>query len=1262
VELASKGVTAAGLDVLVAATVARTLTFLDLSSNRLGNVGVKILADNLICRSGPSSPLEALHLRDCFIGADGAFALAAALPSAPSLQLLDISDNMLQSRGVARIADALPSCSSLTHLLADSCYALSAGSAALARGAQGAPRLAHLSMANNHPGDAGYMCIAELIKSSPALHCIDASGTAVGLPRVCSGAAGARGAMGADGAQEQPADQGQWEHSTHQDTSESFGVVFAVDRSTAGVLPAGTAGTLAATSGRLSSALTTVMGETVFGHRRTALSITTVDEIASALAGAVATRVVHLRGLQLPTGGLQTLLQSVQGDPSMQQVGTLQELHLDENPVNPAYATACGDAALASAQSNWRLCYVGLHRCGLASQQLQIIQQALAQNNSRCQEMQANEGIHAAIAAEQQRVAALSSALAAEHDASTKNQVQLDRLRHSSLQLKDSLGYQHSQGHEHKASDVDASTVHSASDSLGSALHMVAAVPDSRESDFPGADAQLLRQLRDLRHTRAQLQESVPRASAMASSTHRSLHSAQEELHTLQSATAVARAQREAMLQEQQQLEADIAQLRRQQQESEEATAQQSAREAAARSAAAALKAQLEALQDSISAGHAELRAIRATRLAMSQDIIPAMHASEVAARRAAASAAQLEADLRGRLASTAALAEAVQHQVANERHRMTMLPQQQPAEVAYSSPMAARTILVSPRSDTPSSPVPAPVPPLPLQQSDAVNETIMPEEEVVSPVLSEPHVAEIAVGPDTPPPAAEQPPLATLPECLMDLVDSEGSALTVHCGVAMRSADELHMGSVTVHSVAWPPAQALRRESDGQAWSPDGRPNSDSDPDEQSDSTVVDLRGLYQFGVSPWDALLELRMSGGDGTPRPLGLGSPAASARSHSPSPAQLGSPGGNKPHSRRVSILSSWLSSVRVYTGEVTTVSLQCALVLPEVPSSIRLQLRNPDSAVALLHALLLHVPERLQRSVNEALQILEPPSPPSVGSSDDVQQLSEEGETTTPSPRQGGGDENESPVDVAHDVHSSLSVEVAEVHSPGVAGGASPGFGRGPLELQPAGHGSIDAPVLPSTTSTPHATTPYTPFSDATVASGTHTKPVAASPQPAAVPQADIIQARPPVTGFVLTEPPGWGQHNPISYSPREFAGAAAQAPSVGTPAVAAPPPAPTGDDTMHQAPGVRDAAAVPVPPDDASPKVVDSIRGYTWKLLQELWAAQTLPKYGELRKHVARQLNYGGGVLKGKEWRVWFRATVDDLLATLYAQTETAEDM
>jgi hypothetical protein len=60
------------------------------------------------------------------------------------------------------------------------------------------------------------------------------------------------------------------------------------------------------------------------------------------------------------------------------------------------------------------------------------------------------------------------------------------------------------------------------------------------------------------------------------------------------------------------------------------------------------------------------------------------------------------------------------------------------------------------------------------------------------------------------------------------------------------------------------------------------------------------------------------------------------------------------------------------------------------------------------------------------------------------------------------------------------------------------------------------------------------------------------------------------------------------------------------------------------------------------------------------MLQELWAAQTLPKYGELRKHVTRQLNYGGGVLKGKEWRVWFRATVDDLLATLSAQADEAE--
>ena len=1303
VELASKGVTAAGLDVLVAASVARTLTFLDLSSNRLGNVGVKILSESLLGRSGPSSPIRALHLRDCFIGADGAFALAAALPSAPSLELLDISDNMLQSRGVSRIADALPSCGNLSHLLADSCYALSAGSAALARGAQRAPRLAHLSMANNHPGDAGYTCIAELIKCSPVLHCIDASGTASTPPYVCGGGGFAT-----------PHEEGCTNpDETQQDASQSFGMLSAVDRSTSAAPSA--AAHLASTSTSLSSALTTVMGETVFGHRRSGLRSGTVEALADGLRAAVSTRVVHLRGLQLPSEGLRQLLQALQGDPALRTVGTVQELHFDNNAVSPAYATACGDAAITAAEYNWRLCHVSLHNCGISAEQLQTLSALLAQNSSKRHERQANEGIHEAIEQEQQRVAALAATLAAEHAAATQNKVSLGRTQQNSLQLRDSLGQSGLLPGESKSRSDDASSVHSATDSLSSGLRLVSAINSSDQPDFPGADPQLQRQLRDLRHTHSQLQDSVPRASAAASCAHRSLHGAQEELQRLQSAVAVARAQREAMLQEQTQLEGDIAQLRAQQQQSEEAAAAHKAREGAARSAAAALKAQLEALQDSIAAGHAELRAMRATRLAMSQDILPAMHAAEANARRAAASAAQLEADLRGRLASTAALADAVQHQVANERHRMTMLPQQQLHEPVVSSPVATRTIIVSPRSDPPSPPVPS----LPLQTTQEVDETIMPDLEAH---VSETHVSEIAVGPDTPPPTGApspkpQPPPASLPECLMDLVDTEGSALTVHCGIAMRSAQESSLGSVTVHSVAWPPAQALRRESDGQPWSPDGQPDSEGEADAKTDSVVVDLRSLYQFGVSPWDALLELRVSGGGSTPRSPSPGSALAT-------PTQLGSPQAGTPHAQRVAILSSWLSAVRVFSGDITTVSLQCALVLPEVPSTIRLQLRNTDSAIALLQALLQHVPERLQRSVNEALQTLDPPSPLSSSESvdalddspapnmDAAQEQQEEQASKNQTTKldshalSSGGGRLPSPAPAFVEVADAPSpgpapafVEVADAPSPG-PGISSPGFREAQLEQRPAGHGNIDAPVFPPSTptSTPRAHSPYTPFSDVreSVPASPYSDQAAGGEiavQPAPEPQmgsgvpidasaapseAGMIEARPPVSGFVLTEPPGWGQHNPVSYSPRGLmdghgvqghagVGSVGQAAPHGSSAVldgsAAPPVQRTAhSEASHKAPGILDPSAVPNPPDDASAVVVESIRGYTWKMLQELWAAQTLPKYGELRKHVAKQLNYGGGVLKGKEWRAWFRATVDDLLATLYAQSEAAEEM
>jgi hypothetical protein len=450
VDLAARGVTAAGLDVLVASSMARSLTYLDVSCNRIGNVGVKILAEGLISRTGQCH-LQALHLRDCFIGAEGAFSLATALPSASALQVLDISDNMLQSRGMARLGNALPGCMSLTHLSVDSCYGLGGGCTALVQGALQAPALAHLSMANNHPGDAGFLALAELIRCSPTLHCVDASGSAFGVGTagcMCSQLCVAPGPRQMGGASPEAHSTLQPPVDASHDETGSFGVSSAADRSAATWQGGNEAGSgqhphhlrgsvgneagsgqlphhLRGSVGHRSTALTTVLGDTVFSHRRAVLHKRTADALAGSLRDAVSTHVVYLRAARMSHDGLLSMLLAVHGDPQSGKVGSLKELHLEHNPVSPPYAQECGVAALAAACTNWRLGALALQHCGLQGDTLLQLQAQLARNAQKCLEFAQSTAVQAAIDKEQQHVASLASALASEQEASTRNQVSL---------------------------------------------------------------------------------------------------------------------------------------------------------------------------------------------------------------------------------------------------------------------------------------------------------------------------------------------------------------------------------------------------------------------------------------------------------------------------------------------------------------------------------------------------------------------------------------------------------------------------------------------------------------------------------------------------------------------------------------------------------------------------------------------------------------------------------------------------------------------
>ncbi|XP_048017762.1 ribonuclease inhibitor-like [Megalobrama amblycephala] len=83
---------------------------LDLSRNKLGDSGVKLLSDGL---DNPQCKLEILRLIYCDFTDEGCAALASALRSNPSyLRELNLSRNNLGDRGVMLLSDGLdnPQC------------------------------------------------------------------------------------------------------------------------------------------------------------------------------------------------------------------------------------------------------------------------------------------------------------------------------------------------------------------------------------------------------------------------------------------------------------------------------------------------------------------------------------------------------------------------------------------------------------------------------------------------------------------------------------------------------------------------------------------------------------------------------------------------------------------------------------------------------------------------------------------------------------------------------------------------------------------------------------------------------------------------------------------------------------------------------------------------------------------------------------------------------------------------------------------------
>ncbi|XP_072892488.1 NACHT, LRR and PYD domains-containing protein 3-like isoform X3 [Hemitrygon akajei] len=163
-EMIDVGLTDSGAEDLVSALSTNTsLMELNLSNNDLGDSGVKLVSAAL---RNPECKIQKLGLIDVGLTDSGAEDLASALSTNPLLTGLDLSENKLGDAGVKIVSVALrnPECKiqklRLTHVsLTDS------GTENLASALSANPSLTELNLSDNHLGDSGVKLVSAALRN-----------------------------------------------------------------------------------------------------------------------------------------------------------------------------------------------------------------------------------------------------------------------------------------------------------------------------------------------------------------------------------------------------------------------------------------------------------------------------------------------------------------------------------------------------------------------------------------------------------------------------------------------------------------------------------------------------------------------------------------------------------------------------------------------------------------------------------------------------------------------------------------------------------------------------------------------------------------------------------------------------------------------------------------------------------------------------------------------------------------------------------------